>query len=87
MTANCDPEIPASVAPLVDLHQAVVTEAVVYKDDRLAVCFRDRRVLTVPVSEQNEAFSVTDSSAGREPFQLVSAPGGASPNGFDAATL
>jgi hypothetical protein len=76
MTADCDPGSPASVAPLVDLHQAVVAEAVVYKDGRLAVCFRNGRVLTVSVSEQYKAFSVTGSSAGQEPFRLVSLPGG-----------
>jgi hypothetical protein len=75
-SADYDPEASGSVAPLVDLHQAVVTKAAVYKDGRLVVRFGDGRVLAVRPSEQYEAFSITGSGPGQEQFRLVSLPGG-----------
>jgi hypothetical protein len=82
---ECDPENPASVAPLLDLHQAVVTEAAVYKDGSLSVTFADGRLLRVPPGDHYEAFEVTGSWAGGDPFRLISLPGGGLAEWVDAA--
>ncbi len=73
---ECDPENPASVAPLLDLHQAVVVQGAVYRDGSMTLTFADGRVLQVRAGQQHEAFSVTGSRAGGEPFRLISLPGG-----------
>jgi hypothetical protein len=75
-TARYDPERRGSVGPLADLHGAVVTEATVYRDGRLVVCFADGRALSVPPGEHYEAFEVTGSRDASEPFRLISLPGG-----------
>jgi hypothetical protein len=64
------------VGPLVDLHQAVVTEAAVYKDGRLRVSFADGRTLHVPAGAHYEAFEITGGTDGAEPYRLISLPGG-----------
>lgn len=74
--AEYDPEQRGSVGPLADLHQAVVTEAAVYKDGRLVVRLADGRVLSVPAGEHYEAFEVTGSGVDGEAFKFVSLPGG-----------
>lgn len=73
----CDPEEePGSIGRIVDLHQAIVTDASVFKDGSLTVAFADGRRLRVPADEQYEAFDVTGSRSGEEPFRLISLPGG-----------
>ena len=58
------------------MHQAVVTEAAVYKDGRVRIVFEDGRTLSVPPGEHHEAFQVSGGPAGEEPWQLISLPGG-----------
>ena len=82
---ECDPEDPASVAPLLGLHQAVVVEAVVYRTGSMTMTFNDGRVLEVPAGEKYEAFSVTGEWPGAEPFRLISLPGGGLAEWVDAA--
>jgi hypothetical protein len=76
VAARYDPERPGAVGPIADLHQAIATEAAVYKDGRLVVRFADGRMLSVPASEHYEAFAVTGSRADQDPFRLISLPGG-----------
>jgi hypothetical protein len=74
---ECDPEgRPESIGRLIDLHQAVVAAASVYKDGSLAVAFEDGRTLRVPAGEQYEAFEVSGSWPGEEPFRFISLPEG-----------
>ena len=73
---NYDPERVGSVGPLVDLHQAVMTEAAVLFDGGLRLTFADGRVLVVAASPNYEAFSVSGPGPGVETFKFVSLPGG-----------
>jgi hypothetical protein len=74
--AHYDPQRVGAVGPLTDLHQAVMTEAAVLLDGGLRLSFADGRTLTVPPSEEFEAFSVTGPGAGSDAFRFVSLPGG-----------
>jgi Family of unknown function (DUF6188) len=78
---------PTAQAPLLGLHQAVVTAAQIRKDGRLTMTFADDAVLDVGPDERYEAFQVTGSlrpsaglpayrSARRRPGSLltISAP-------------
>jgi hypothetical protein len=82
---ECDPEgDPESMGRLVDLHQAVVTEASVYKDGSLRVEFADGRTLSLEAGAQYEAFDVTGSWPGDETFRLIALPGGGLAEWVDA---
>lgn len=74
---HCDPEgAPESMGRLIDLHQAVVSDASVYKDGSLTIMFRDGRTLRVQPGEHYEAFEVNGAWDREEPFRLISLPGG-----------
>ena len=71
-----DPEDSPALCPLLELHQAQVLRAEVFKHGRLDIAFADGQVLTVASSQQYEAFQVTGERRGSEPFRLIAIPGG-----------
>lgn len=81
---ECEPERPASIAPLVELHQVVVSEAAAHKDGSLTIAFADGHVMRVAADQRYEAFAITGSRAGAAPFRLISLPGGGLAEWLDA---
>jgi hypothetical protein len=72
----CDPGDPESITPLLDLHQAVVTEAAAKTDGSLTVVLADGRTLRVAPGDHYEAFAIHGQRPGGDRFDLVSSPGG-----------
>lgn len=72
----CEPGDPDSMSPLLDLHQAVVTEAAAGTDGSLKVVLADGRTLRVAPGDHYEAFAIYGQRAGGDRFDLVSLPGG-----------
>ena len=72
-----DPSDSASLAPLLGLHQAVVTVAEIGKDGRLSLTFADGAVLAVEPNDKYEAFTaVGQLPAVPRGFRFVALPGG-----------
>jgi len=71
-----DPADPMALAPLLGLHQAVVTAAKIRKDGRLTIAFAGA-VLEVGPDERYEAFQVAGSLPPiRRGFRFAALPGG-----------
>jgi hypothetical protein len=72
-----DPAETQTLAPLLRLHQAKVTEALARKDGVLTLTFDDGSTLTVPPDDQYEAFTVNgELPPVRRRFMLAALPGG-----------
>lgn len=72
-----DPEVTATLGPLLTLHSAAVAEGYALKDGHLVLCFGDGRSIRVAPHDHYEAWQVT----GRLPpverkFELIAVPGG-----------
>ncbi len=72
-----DPAVPASVLPLLGLHQGVVKEARADKDGTLRLRFDAERSIVVAPDEEYEAWEVCGGMPPVTPdFKLVCLPGG-----------
>jgi hypothetical protein len=72
-----DPSDSTGLAPLLMLHQAVVTSAEIRKDGHLTLIFADGGVLVAAPDEHYEAFNVTGTLPPLDRgFHFVAVPGG-----------
>ncbi|MCW2875904.1 MAG: hypothetical protein JWQ95_4 [Sphaerisporangium sp.] len=72
-----DPEVPETLAPLLELHQATLREGVLMKDGLLVLSFHDGTTLTVLPDERYEAWEAVGELPPVTPsFKVIALPGG-----------